>query len=198
LIPSLLLIILLGGSGTATSLAIEKNPVLALAFLNGTGIADTAAHSVVQREDAAQDTFAVFLQHPLIGRSLGGVSSAIAELHGEKIHSFEASKEFEGMSVFAEALAASGLIGIIPFGWFLVTTVLKPWQLARASGHFYSTLLRALLRSLLFAWAILQLNQNVLRPYLWTHLAILATVYAAALLQSAATPVGVRKSSYKG
>jgi hypothetical protein len=151
-----------------------------LMLLNGTGVSDTAAHSVIQREDSLEETIAVFLEHPLVGRSLGGVSSAIADREGESIHSFEDSKDFEGMSVFAEILAASGVIGFIPFLWFLVETVRKPLKLARHVSPFYSSLLRALVRSLVFAWAILQFNQNVLRPYLWAHLAILLCVYAAA------------------
>jgi hypothetical protein len=125
---------------------------------------------------------------------LGGVSAAIADLQGEKVNSFEASKNFEGMSVFAEALAASGIIGIIPFVWFLVTTILKPVRLARLASPFYSVLLRALVRSLVFAWAILQFNQNMLRPYLWVHIAILVTVYTAAL-QSANAPADLHSSS---
>ncbi|MCU1294450.1 MAG: hypothetical protein JWP08_3300 [Bryobacterales bacterium] len=194
LIPSFLSVAFIGVIATGTSAAIENNPAVALMFLNGTGISDTAAHSVIQREDALSETLAVFLQNPLIGRSLGGVSSAIADLQGDKIHSFEASKEFEGMSVFAEALAASGVIGIIPFVCFLVTTFVKPLRLARVACPFYSRLLYALLRSLLFAWMILQFNQNMLRPYLWTHLAILASVYAAAL-QSVNMSAGPRSSS---
>ncbi|HEY1948908.1 MAG TPA: hypothetical protein VGG97_18010 [Bryobacteraceae bacterium] len=165
----------------STATVLEENPEIALRFLNGTGLADTAAHSVVERADSLEDTVTVFLQHPFVGRSLGGMSSAIAETRGETIHSFEDAKTVEGMSVFAEALAASGVIGIIPFVWFLVATIRKPWILARTASPFYSSLLRAFVRSLIFAWAILQFNQNVLRPYLWTHLAILATVYAAAL-----------------
>lgn len=194
LVPSLLSIVFIGVIIAGSSLAIKSNPAIALIFLSGTGISDTAAHSVLQREDALEETITVFLQHPLIGRSLGGVSVAIASLQGERVQSFEASKDFEGMSVFAEALAASGVIGIIPFVCFLITTFRKPLRLARIASPFYSILLRALLRSLLFAWAILQFNQNVLRPYLWTHLAILAMVYAAAL-QSVATPPVARSSS---
>jgi hypothetical protein len=194
LVPSLLSIVFSGVIIAGSSLAIENNPAIALIFLSGTGISDTAAHSVLQREDALEETITVFLQHPLIGRSLGGVSVAIASLQGEKVQSFEASKDFEGMSVFAEALAASGVIGIIPFVCFLITTLRKPLRLARIASPFYSMLLRALLRSLLFAWAILQFNQNILRPYLWTHLAILAMVYAAAR-QSIATPAVLRRSS---
>jgi hypothetical protein len=194
LIPSVLLIVFVWAVAAATSLAIERNPAVALIFLSGTGISDTAAHSVIQREDALEQTFAVFLQHPLLGRSLGGVSIAIAGLEGAKAQSFEASKNFEGMSVFAEALAASGVIGIIPFACFLVTTFRKPMRLARIASPFHSVLLQASLRALLFAWAILQFNQNMLRPYLWTHIAILATVYAATL-QSVATPSVTRSSS---
>lgn len=180
LVPSFLSFALIGACLAFALAVVRRNPAIALMLLNGTGISDTAAHSVIQRENALEETFTVFLQNPLIGRSLGGVSIAIANLHGEKIHSFEASKEYEGMSVFAEALAASGAIGIIPFLWYLVTTVRKPLQLARFSSPGYAALLRALVRSLLFAWAILQFNQNILRPYLWTHIGIVASVYAAA------------------
>ena len=160
----------------------ENNPLLLLIFLNGTGVSDVPAHSIVQRENSLEETIAVFLQHPLIGRSLGGVSSAIAENSGAVIHSFEESKNFEGMTVFAEILAASGVIGSIPFFVFLITTIRKPLTLARMAPPFYSSLLRGLVRSLVFAWAVLQFNQNVLRPYLWTHVAMLATVYAATLM----------------
>jgi hypothetical protein len=161
--------------------AVERNPELVLMFFAGTGISNTTAHSVIERENSLGDTFTVFLKHPFFGQSLGGVSSAIAELHGEPIRSFEDSKAFEGMNVFAEALAASGLFGIIPFLAFLVVTVRKPLKLATSVPTFYATTLRALVRSLFFGWAILQFNQNMLRPYLWIHIAILATVYAAAL-----------------
>ncbi len=180
LVPSFLSIAFIGVIGSGLLVAIRNNPAIALMFLNGTGISDTAAHSVIQRENALEDTFTVFLDHPLIGRSLGGVSSGIADLAGERIQSFEESKLFEGMSVFAEVLAASGIIGTIPFVWFLISSFRSPLRLVRSAGPFYASLLYALLRSLLFAWIVLQFNQNLLRPYLWTHLAILATVYAAA------------------
>ena len=180
LIPSLVLTILLAILLGGTAMVLERRPALMLMFLNGTGLSDTAAHSVVEREKSLEETVAVFLEHPLIGRSLGGVSSAIADREGEAVHSFEDSKNFEGMSVFAEILAASGVVGFVPFLYFLVVTIWKPLALARVALPFYSPLLHGLVRSLVFAWAILQFNQNVLRPYIWVHLAILATVYAAA------------------
>jgi hypothetical protein len=181
LVPSIICLALAAASFSLLARILESNPTIALRFLNGTGLSDTAAHSVVQREDSLEDTVSVFLQHPIIGQSLGGVSSAIADMHGERIKSFEESKAFEGMNVFAEALAASGVLGIIPFLWFLGTTIRSPLLVASQSRPFYATLLRSLVRSLVFGWAILQLNQNMLRPYLWVHLAILAAVYCAAL-----------------
>ena len=181
LIPSLVSVAFVLTLWGGTVIVLQDNPVLLLMFLNGTGVSDTPAHSVIQRENSLEETVAVFVQHPLIGRSLGGISSAIAKNEGETIHSFEDAKTIEGMSVFAEVLAASGAIGFIPFLCFLVATIRKPLTLARIAPPFYSSLLRGLVRSLVFAWAILQFNQNVLRTYLWTHLAILATVYAATL-----------------
>jgi hypothetical protein len=180
-IPSFLVIVFVGTVLSGASVLLANNPALALIFLNGTGVSDTAAHSVIQRENALEQTIAVFIQHPLLGRSLGGVSSAIADLEGEKIQSFRDSKDFEGMNVFAEVLAASGVIGVLPFIWFLITTFREPLRVARFASTFYSGVIYALLRSLAFAWAMLQFNQNMLRPYLWTHIAILATTYAAAV-----------------
>lgn len=180
LAPSLVLTVLLVTILVSAVAALQKRPALMLIFLNGTGLDNTAAHSVIERADSLQETITVFLNHPLIGQSLGGVSSAIADHEGESVHSFEDSKKFEGMSIFAEILAASGMIGVIPFICFLVVTIWKPLTLARTTAPFYSALLLAAVRSLVFAWAILQFNQNVLRPYLWVHIAVLATVYAAA------------------
>jgi hypothetical protein len=180
LVPSLLMLVFISAISSVTAMALQRNPMVMLMFLNGTGISDTAAHSVLEREGSFEKTLQVFADHPLIGRSLGGISSAIANLNGETVHSFEESKGFEGMSVFAEALAGSGVFGVIPFVWFLIVTIQKPLRIARVTSPFHSSILHAFVRSLIFAWAILQVNQNILRPYLWVHLAMLATVYASA------------------
>lgn len=164
----------------AVLLFARERPETAIMLLAGTGIYGAPAHSVVERANAFVDTLTVFTQHPFIGRSLGGVSSGIAELHGAEIRSFQDSKPYEGMAIFAEALAGSGVFGIIPFVVFLIVIIQKPLEAARRSSPEYSILLRALTRALVFELAILQFNQNILRPYLWVHLAILATVYAAA------------------
>ena len=180
LAPSLAVIGLLTIAIGAAAKELRDNPATMLMLLNGTGLSDTAAHSVVERESSFEDTLHVFAGHPVIGRSLGGVSFAIGQLHGEDLHSFEASKQFEGMNIFAEVLAASGVIGVVPFVCFLVVLIGRPLKLGNNVPPAYAALMRSLVRSLLFALAILQFNQNILRPYLWMHIAILATVYAAA------------------
>lgn len=190
LIPSCFLLIIAAVLVTVGAMAWERNPTAVLLFLNGTGVSDTAAHSVIQRESAFSDTLMVFTEHPFIGESLGGVSSEIAALHAYTVRSFEDSKPFEGMNIFAEALAASGVIGIVPFIWFLIETTAKPLKIAQRVLPSDSVLIRGLVRALLFAWAILQFNQNILRPYLWVHLAVLAAVCAAA--QRLETPKDAR------
>ena len=180
LIPSCFLVMIAAVLVTVGATVWERNPAAVLLFLNGTGVSDTAAHSVIERESAFSDTLTVFAEHPFVGESLGGVSSGIAALHAYTVRSFEDSKPFEGMNIFAEALAASGIIGIVPFLWFLIETTAKPLNIARHVSPPDSVLIRALVRALLFAWAILQFNQNILRPYLWVHLAVLAAVCAAA------------------
>jgi hypothetical protein len=164
----------------AVVLFAKERPDTAIMLLAGTGIYGAPAHSVVERANAFVDTLTVFTQHPFIGRSLGGVSSGIAELHGVEIRSFQDSKPYEGMAIFAEVLAGSGIFGVVPFLIFLIVIVRKPLEAARRTSLEYSVVLRALTRALVFELAVLQFNQNILRPYLWVHLAILATVYAAA------------------
>jgi hypothetical protein len=194
LIPFAISFCALGLASFGTIRFVKGNPEIVTMLVAGTGVYGAAAHSVVARQDSFNDTLTVFEQHPWIGRSIGGVSSAIAELHGEQITSFKESKPFEGMSVFAEALAGSGLIGVVPFVIFLVATIYKPVKLAKSTSVFYSVWLRALVRALLFELAILQLNQNILRPYLWIHFAVLALVYSAAQQ----TVLGVRKRTDEG
>src|SRR5581483_7818151 len=88
LLGSLLWLGVLTTLSSAVLLTLRENPRLLLMFLSGTGISDASAHSVTQRENSFKETVAVFMEHPLIGRSLGGISSAIAENEGKTIHSF--------------------------------------------------------------------------------------------------------------
>ncbi|MFZ1084081.1 MAG: hypothetical protein WAN35_03850 [Terracidiphilus sp.] len=152
-------------------------------LVSGTGLLGTASHSVDEREERLQGTLLTIANHPWMGQSLGGITESIAAYNGLRPQNFEEAKIYEGQSVFAEVAAASGMIGSMPFLCFLAVTIVAPLRLARRSSPLYAAWLRALVLALIFEWAILQLNQNILRLYLWVHIALLATVYAAARRQ---------------
>jgi hypothetical protein len=114
-----------------------------------------------------------------MGSSLGGVTESIASYMGIKPQNFEETKRFEGQSIFAEVVAASGIPGSIPFFCFMLIYLAAPLRLARTASPFQAAWLRALVLALVFEWAILQFNQNILRLYLWVHIAVLATVFSA-------------------
>ncbi|MGA3370334.1 MAG: hypothetical protein ABSC48_01075 [Terracidiphilus sp.] len=152
-------------------------------LVSGTGLLGTASHSVDERKDRLQGTLQTISSHPWMGQSLGGITESIAGYSGLSPQNFEEAKLYEGQSVFAEVVAASGIPGSIPFLCFLAVTLVAPLRLAGRSSPRYAAWLRALVLALIFEWAILQLNQNILRLYLWVHIALLATVYAAARRQ---------------
>jgi hypothetical protein len=152
-------------------------------LVRGTGLLGTASHSVDEREDRLHGTLLTIANHPWMGQSLGGITESIAGYNGLRPQNFEEAKIYEGESVFAEVAAASGIPGSIPFLCFLAVTIVAPLRLAGRSSPLYAAWLRALVLALIFEWAILQLNQNILRLYLWVHIALLATVYAAARRQ---------------
>lgn len=156
----------------------RNNPQTVAILVAGTGLLGTATHSVDEREDHLQDTLRTIADHPWIGRGLGGVTESVAGYVGVTPMNFEETKNFEGQSVFAEVIAASGIPGSIPFFLFVAATLIAPMQLARRAPPLQAAWLRALVVSLLLEWGILQLNQNVLRLYLWVHIGVLVLVYA--------------------
>jgi hypothetical protein len=161
----------------------QDDPATVEILVSGTGLLGTASHSVDEREDHLQGTLQTIAAHPWMGQSLGGITESIAAYSGLRPQNFEEAKLYEGQSVFAEVVAASGIPGSLPFLCFLIVTIISPLQLASRSSPLHAAWLRSLVMALVFEWAILQLNQNILRLYLWVHIALLATVFAAARRQ---------------
>jgi hypothetical protein len=146
-------------------------------FLSGTGLNHTAAHSVTDRSGRSVDTFEVFLDHPWMGQSLTGVAGRVAEMHGHSITSVDDLRLWLGFPVILEVLAASGVVGVIPFLWFFGTITIgnlglikRHWPEERAKW------LRALVRALVFEYLILLGSQNLLRLYLWFHVTMVAVM----------------------
>lgn len=175
-----LLTINIGGLVAAGVLLFAANqPEQALRFFaGGTGLFGTPAHSVVGRENTLLDTLHVFLESPLIGKSLGGVGPAVGERHWQDAGVDKPSRTREGMSVFIEVLAASGVIGVIPFLTYIGILLLRPLRAARQCSASYATVLTGLVWALAFELLVLQFNQNILRPYLWFHIAVLSAAYS--------------------
>jgi O-antigen ligase len=150
------------------------NPVT---LLSGTGLGGTAAHSYNDRNSSATETYSAFLDHPFIGRSLGGVPIYKAARHGIDIHSMSEVRNNWGFPVILDVLVASGIFGIIPFLLFVyantfgaLRTATRYWPCERAKW------LRALARAMIFECLLLMVDQNLLRVYVWFHVSMVALV----------------------
>lgn len=150
------------------------NPAI---FLAGTGFNHSAAHSVTDRVGGFEDTLTVIHNHFWIGPSLGGVPAAIATMHGDSINSVAELRMHWGFPVPVEVFAASGLLGFIPFAYFLFAItagqtrlIQRHWEDERAKW------LHALIRAFFIEAIALMADQNLLRIYLWFHVTMMMVV----------------------
>jgi len=172
----LALIGIIFGVGALAAVAISSivDPEI---FLVGTGINNTASHSVDDRSNRSVDTFNIFLAHPFIGQSLTGVGGRVAELHGERFNSVEDLRKTWGFPVILEVLAASGILGVIPFLYFFGVITVGNFSLIKQNWpQEQAKWLRALVRALIFECLILLGNQNLQREYLWFHVTMVVTI----------------------
>lgn len=151
-------------------------------LFNGLGIAGTVSHSVTIRERDFEHTVQAFTNSPLVGYSLGGVPSAIGEIRGVFVTNNELAKENEGMNIFMETLAGSGVLGFLFFLFFVFSFLFKPLSIAKRLEKNgiepeLAIILRALFWGGLVLLFILNFNQNILRPFLWMHFAIMNLAY---------------------
>jgi hypothetical protein len=146
-------------------------------LLSGTGLAHQPAHSLNDRVGVARQTLDAYLEHPFIGRSLGGVSAYIASRNGVQITSIEMVRKFWGFPVIMDVLVASGLFGFIPFLVYLYANTFGALKLAtRYWPAERAKWMRALARAMIFEWLTLMVDQNLLRVYLWFHFTMVAVV----------------------
>ncbi|WP_158508718.1 O-antigen ligase family protein [Thermosulfidibacter takaii] len=147
-------------------------------LLAGLAIGVESAHSTKPRITSMMDTLKIFLNSPIIGYSLGGIASGIAKLHGVYISTQLEAKHYEGMNIFLQVLAASGLIGFTFFLSYLSYLFYKACIVSKRVKLFlydYSIIIKGLCFSLFWELFILSLNQNILRNYLWIAIAMLST-----------------------
>ncbi|WP_181702718.1 O-antigen ligase family protein [Chthonobacter albigriseus] len=171
--------------GTIGLLAVGVPDGIKEMFLSGTGLAGTADHSVSMRQSQIEATFEVFLDHPLIGVGLGNVGiSAFEILYGDAVSLLDPSG-LTGMNITYETLAGMGVVGFC----FLAAFVATLFRGARRSLAAAPAARRVFHGSMLAGFAalmlILQLNQNILRGYIWCHLFAVAAITGAMLVNTA-------------
>jgi hypothetical protein len=149
-------------------------------IFEGLPIFSRYSHSATIRIGDLLNTWHVFIKSPFIGYSLGGVAPAIARSKGYINISQELVKNTEGMCIFLEVLAASGIIGFIFFIAFMLkfiwsTRLLQRWMKGKAATEISSwiSVHHLLVTAWLFQLLLLCLNQNILRNYVWIHMAII-------------------------
>jgi hypothetical protein len=150
-----------------------------ISLLEGLPVFSRYAHSAAVRWDDLINTWKVFVNSPWIGYSLGGVAPAIAQLKGHQIITQDIVKNTEGMCIFLEVLAASGIIGFLFFILFirklLISAKLLKKRIRESNLNYHIqqiNLHKLLVGALIFQLLLLCLNQNILRNYLWIHIAM--------------------------
>lgn len=140
-------------------------------LLNGLGIAGTAKHSSMGRIGGLIMCLNIFADQPILGVSLGGVDAQIAKYNGNV---YIAGNNGAGMSIIGELLVANGIVGLLPFLLYFTAVLCGRKQIKLTQN---SELIFALRWALLFELAILCFNQNILRPYVWTLIAVLSAIH---------------------
>lgn len=150
-------------------------------LIEGLGIGGTAAHSSSTRVHFLINTLRTFIESPIIGYSLGGIAPAIGDLFNVTVTNQELANAYEGMNITAEVLAASGIIGFFFFLIYFGSILIKPlWLSKLIKDNELKKVLIGSVYGLFFILIILQFNQNILRPYVWLHIAIMSSLYYVA------------------
>ena len=170
-------IIFIAAAGILTMAVIYSKKFISV--FEGLPFFSNYAHSASIRLDDFMNTWQVFLESPWEGYSLGGIAPAIARMKGYGSLTQEVVKNTEGMCILLEVLAASGIIGFLFFCLFLGKLLLSSKQLSRirypalnSTLSLYFTGHQLLIAGLIAQLILLCMNQNILRNYLWIHIAI--------------------------
>lgn len=131
-------------------------------LLSGMGIRGASAHSVNERMKGLMACIDIFRDSPWIGYSLGGVDPMIAQYQNISYASLGGNGA--AMSIIGELLVANGIVGLIPLAVFV-------GKMLKQGRELHSIVLSSLKFSFVFEVLILCFNQNILRPYLWWHVA---------------------------
>lgn len=176
--------IMVGIAGVLFIIAVEFQVPFVMHYLSGLGIGGTASHSADARSAGFKDTWELFLSSPFLGCSLGGIDAGIIEYKSRTYT--VANNGGASMCVSLEALAAYGIFGAFFFFKYLYDLTIGGYLKAmkRPGDKRDREPVYAMLIALFFEFVILQLNQNVLRPPFWVHIALVSTCLQIYLRES--------------
>lgn len=146
----------------------------ALPFLfAGLGLMGHSAQSAHTRLESFSRTWTAFAQHPIMGTGIGALPVAIANQTGHGVYDLKEAKGFEGMSITAEVLAETGLIGAA-LVVAVIVQVRRRYRITRClAPEWQKKILSAQAWGLTWMLMMLQMNQNFLRIYIFVDLAVL-------------------------
>lgn len=142
-------------------------------LLEGLGLFGESSHSSKPRIDALVGTWDSFLERPIMGSGIGALPVEIAARTDTGVFDLEEAKQYEGMSIFVELLASTGIVGGILTAGFAVSLARDYRRVRMRSEPWQRTLLSAQAWGLVWMLLMLQFNQNFLRIYLFVDLAVL-------------------------
>jgi O-Antigen ligase len=143
-------------------------------LISGLGLMDKdPAYSSQGRWDIAMQTLRIYLDHPLVGVSLGGIAPAIARQNYSTVVDNDDAKANEGMCTTIEILAASGTVGFCFYALYVWRLIGEGFRVPDESS-----VGKALTWALIFLLLILQADQNILRSYVWFHIGLASAVYS--------------------
>ena len=176
--------IVVGIAAVLFILAVEFQVDFVLHYLSGLGIGGTASHSTDARSAGFVDTWKLFLDSPFLGCSLGGIDAGIIEYKARNYT--VANNGGARMCISLEALAAYGIFGAYFFFKYMWDLTVGGYLKAkkRPGDKKEREPVYAMLIALFFEFVILQLNQNVLRPPFWVHIALVSTCLQIYLRES--------------
>lgn len=151
-----------------------------IAFLaNGITDPTSGEGSTGTRFSELMMTWNAFVESPLIGTGIGALPVSIGAQKGNSVLSLDEAKLNEGMSIFVELLASTGIVGAVLMSGFGIS-VFRSYRMRRgAMEEWQRVTVRACVWSLVAILVALQLNQNFLRVYLFVDLGVLLCAIGA-------------------
>lgn len=142
-----------------------------------------AGHSVDIRSDLSKQTLEIALKHPIVGVGIGGVGPTIAAGQNPLI-TFEdfLDARVEGLNVVLEVFAGTGFVGGLAFVLYLGFLSMKavrafPYRSSDAAIALGFTM------GMIMQFALLMGAQNIIRSYVWAHIAVLSAALTCMISQ---------------